>query len=470
MIKKLGYTFCFILLVQQMVLLSSCANIVPPTGGPRDSLPPRLVMAIPKDSATNVTGNKINLTFNEFVEIQSAQEQVIVSPYPKNAPVIDYKFRNVTVKLRDTLEPNTTYSINFGDAIKDVNEGNIVKGFTYVFSTGSVIDSSTFSGKVQIAQTGKIDTTLIVVLHRNGDDSAVAKERPRYITRLDGKGNFIFRNLPTGTFYAYVVPNEYSKKYDDTTKLFAFLDQPVNVNASTKAVTFYAFALEDKKPAAATATSKSNEPKNAEKKIIISSNLDNNRQDLLGDLVLTFNRPLKKFDSAGFQLTDTNFVGVGKPQFQLDSTNTKLTLKYPWQQDKPLRLVIQNDAVTDTTGLILPKKDTLEFVTKREADYGSVRLRFANLDTAAHPVLLLLKEDRIVEASPITQRDWTRKLFLPGEYDIRILYDTNKNGKWDTGYFFGKHLQPEIVSDLKLKLVVRANWDNEKDINLSMQR
>ncbi len=468
MLKRI---FCFFLLIvaaQQMLLLSSCANIVPPSGGPRDSLPPRLVTANPKDSATNFTGNKINLTFDEFVEIQSAQENVIVSPLPKNSPIIDYKFRNVSIKLKDTLEPNTTYSINFGEAIKDINEGNIVKGFTYVFSTGNTIDSNTFSGKVLLAQNGKTDSTLLVVLHRNGDDSAVAKERPRYITKLDGKGNFMFKNLPEGKFYAYVIPNEYSKKYEDSTKFFAFLDSAVLINNNTAAATFYAYKLAEATPAAT--PSKGNEPKNGEKKIIISNNLDNNRQDLLNDLILTFNKPLKKFDTTGFVLTDTNYTSVGKMRFTLDSTNTKLTIQYPWQQDKQLRLVIQKEAVTDTSGLILSKKDTLQFMTKRESDYGSVRLRFTNLDTATHPVLLLLKDDRIVESSRLTQRDWSRKLFPPGEYDVRILYDRNSNGKWDTGYFFGKHLQPEIVTDLNIKLAVRANWDNEKDINLSPQR
>jgi len=464
MIKRLLFIGFVIGCFQQMLLLSSCANIVPPTGGPRDSVPPRLVTSNPKDSAKNVNSNKIVLTFNEFVEIQSAQEQVIVSPYPKSSPVIEFKFRTVTIKLKDSLEANTTYSINFGDAIKDVNEGNIAKGFTYVFSTGSNIDSNTFSGNVLLAQNGKIDTTLIVVLHRNGDDSAVAKEKPRYITRLDGKGNFQFSNLPAGKFYAYVLPNEYSKKYDDTTKYFAFLDSAVDVNAATKAVTFYAFKKEEVKPAQ---QSKTNEPKNQEKKIIISNNLENNRQDLLSDLVLTFNKPIKRIDTSGFLLADTNYVSIGKPKLSLDSTGTKLNIAFPWQQDKPLRLVISKNAVTDTSGIILSKIDTLTFATKREADYGTVRLRFNNLDTTLRPVLLLMKEDSIVESSPINLRDWTRKLFPPGEYDVRILYDKNKNGKWDTGDFFGKHLQPEIVTDLKIKLAVRANWDNEKDINLS---
>jgi hypothetical protein len=118
---------------------------------------------------------------------------------------VDYKLRNVTVKLKDTLEPNTTYSFNFGDIIRDVNEGNIARNFTYAFSTGSSIDYNTYSGKVLEAETGKPyrDSSLLVILHRNLADTAVRKLSPRYFARTNGKGEFTFRNLPQGTFAVY---------------------------------------------------------------------------------------------------------------------------------------------------------------------------------------------------------------------------------------------------------------------------
>ena len=172
---------------------AGCANIIPPTGGPRDSTPPVLLQAIPRDSAINYQGNRILLSFNEYVTIENASENVLISPTQNNIPIIDYKLRNITVKLRDILEPNTTYSINFGNAIKDVNEGNIFKDFTYVFSTGPQLDDNTLSGRIVLAETGKVDSTMLAVLHRNLYDSAVAKEKPRYIARLDGKGSFRFQ-------------------------------------------------------------------------------------------------------------------------------------------------------------------------------------------------------------------------------------------------------------------------------------
>ncbi len=113
---------------------------------------------------------------------------------------MDYRLNTITVKLKDSLESNTTYSINFRNAIKDFSEGNILKGFTYIFSTGQYIDSLEITGKVILAETGKVDSTLIVMLHTCADDSIVVKEKPRYIAKVDGKGSFIFKNLPPKHF------------------------------------------------------------------------------------------------------------------------------------------------------------------------------------------------------------------------------------------------------------------------------
>jgi hypothetical protein len=191
------------------------------------------------------------------------------------------------------LEPNTTYSINFGNSIRDINEGNVYKDYTYLFSTGSTIDQNTVTGKVVMAETGKADSTLIVVLHRNLDDSAVVKEKPRYIARLDSSGNFQFRNLPEGIFALYALPNEFSKRYDDTTKPFAFADKPINTTEDTP-LTLYAYTLEKidtavaRKPATTNAPVKENNRNaNKDKQLRYQLNLDAGRHDLLKNLELT---------------------------------------------------------------------------------------------------------------------------------------------------------------------------------------
>jgi hypothetical protein len=122
--------------------------------------------------------------------------------------------------------------------------------------------------------------------------------------------------------------------------------------------------------------------------------------------------------------------------------------------------------MADSAGTTLRKNDTIRFFAKKVEDYGAVRLRFKNLDLAKNPVLQIVQNDKIIESTPLAGTEWSRKLFNPGEYDLRILFDDNKNGVWDQGRFFGVKRQPEIVITLNTKLSIRANWDNEKDITL----
>ena len=114
----------------------------------------------------------------------------------------------------------------------------------------------------------------------------------------------------------------------------------------------------------------------------------------------------------------------------------------------------------------LAKSDTLKFATKKESDYGSIRLRFMNLDLKRNPVLQLVQSDKIVESIKLTSTELTRKLYRAGSYDLRILYDTNQNGIWDTGVFGKVKRQPEIVQLISKPLVVKGNWDNEVNISL----
>src|SRR5262245_37324416 len=163
--KGLFLFFLIILSILKILVLSGCANIVPPQGGFRDSLPPVLVKVSPADSSVNFTGRKISFAFDEYIMVENFQQNMLVSPIPKTTPTYLSRLNTVTVTLKDTLEPNTTYTLNFGDAIKDVNEGNIMKNFTYVFSTGPSIDSLMFRGNVILAETGQVDSTLTVMLH-----------------------------------------------------------------------------------------------------------------------------------------------------------------------------------------------------------------------------------------------------------------------------------------------------------------
>ena len=465
----------FILLIIAISITSGpgCANIIPPQGGPKDSLPPVLLKATPGDSTRNFTGNKITFTFNEFVDVQGIQENLNVSPSPGINPKVDFKLNTVTVKLVDSLESNTTYSINFGDAIKDFTEGNTLKEFTYTFSTGRYIDSLELKGKVILAENGKIDTTLIVLLHTNPSDSAIIKERPRYVAKLDGTGSFIFKNLPPKTFYLYALKDEGgTRRYFSDKQLFAFADKPIVLNGITEPVTLYAFAEKEKIQSAFPANVNIGGRNikggvSSETRLKYQTNLTNNQQDLLGNFMITFEQALRSFDSTKIKLyTDSTFIPVADYTFQKDSTNKKVTLINTWKENTAYHIILDKDFAADSAGKKLLKTDTLHFQTKKMADYGSLQLKFKNLDTARHPVLLIVQNENILKSVPLKIAGFSQALFLPGEYELRILYDDNNNGTWDPGQFFGKHKQPELVKPVERKITVKPAFQNEFEIIL----
>src|SRR6478672_7137299 len=134
---------CFL----QIELQTGCAVIIPPTGGPRDTLPPQLLNESPHDSTLNFKGNRIVFTFDEFVEVQDVSKNLLFMPSVGKDPAINYKLRTVTVRLPD-LQPNTTYTLSLGDAIRDIDEANILRNFHYTFSTGPVMDTMQYSGRI----------------------------------------------------------------------------------------------------------------------------------------------------------------------------------------------------------------------------------------------------------------------------------------------------------------------------------
>ena len=471
--KRIFPFFLLIFLISKIPVLTGCANMIPPQGGPRDSLPPRLIKASPGDSTRNFTGSRITFSFNEFVELQNIQENLLVSPSPKINPIIDSKLNTVTVRIKDSLEPNTTYSLNFGSAIKDFNEGNVIKEFTYIFSTGNYIDSLELHGKVVLAETGKVDTTLVVLLHTSNADSAVVNERPRYLAKVDGKGNFVFKNLPPKTFYLYALKDEGgTRRYFNDKQLFAFANSPVTTQLKTEPVTLYAYAS---KPAALqtilqslnTGNKKKATAESADKRLRYQTNLVNKQQDLQGNFIMTFEQPLRLFDSSKIRLyTDSTFDPAAAYKFEKDSSNRKLQLTVTWKENTLYHIILDKDFAVDSFGRKLLKTDTLNFKTKKLDEYGSLQLKFRNLDLAKNPVLQFILNDLIYKSFPLNGNSFSQSLFLPGEYELRILYDDNKNGKWDPGYFFGKHKQPEIVKPVERKITVKAAWQNEVEIAL----
>jgi hypothetical protein len=463
-IKNLLYTAAVFLIIYILSITGSgCAQIGAPTGGPRDSIPPVLVSAVPQLLTTNFTGNKITLNFDEYINVNDVQKNVLVSPFPKTFPIIDFKLKTVTIKLKDTLLANTTYAINFGNAIVDNNEGNPFNEFTYVFSTGKTIDSLKFHGTVLMAETGKADTTLQALLYRNANDSTVEQRKPDYIAKIDANGKFTFTNLSEGIYRIYALKDgDGGKTYNSKIESFAFANTDITVAAITDSITLYAYEEEKDKKKGQAATPRTA----ADKKLKFTTSISNNVSlDLLTDLQLQFNNKLKIFDTTKIILTDTNFNKIAGSSILLDSTRKIVSIKNKWPFETPYRLIINKEAVSDSANNLLTKTDTIRFNTKKESDYGSLVLHFTKIDLARHPVIQFLSNAEIVKSVPVTGPAWSDKLFTPGEYELRILYDTNNNGVWDPGNY-AKKVQPENAVTLDKKLTIKADWENERDIEL----
>jgi uncharacterized protein (DUF2141 family) len=461
-------SFLFTLLIGLTSFISlvagvGCANIIPPQGGPKDTLAPRLLKVVPEDSSTNFRGRTITLTFDEFIELQNPAQNILITPtLPTNNQKIEGYLRTLTVRFVDSLEANTTYTLTFGNAIRDVNEGNVLPGFTYTFSTGPQLDSLTLSGNVVLAQSGGIDTALIVILHRNLDDSAVVKDRPRYLTRVDRSGNFTFRNLPAGTFALYALGDVAGRRYTSKSALFAFADTAIVVRPNTPPVTLYAYQ-EISKPTSTTSASTGNA---SDKRLRFSTNLSGSTQDLLDSFELRFEQPVRLLDTNLIRLRrDSTFAPVSYTT-RLDSSRKKLTFQTAWLDNTTYHLILEKDFAEDSVGRRLLKSDTLDFTTRKRGDYGSFQVRLRNVEASRNPVFQLLRNGAIVYSAPVQNNRVAQPLFMPGDYEIQILYDRNGNGKWDPGQFFGAKRQPELVRPVERKLTIKAGQAADVEISL----
>lgn len=198
-----------------VLAMASCAKRGTITGGEKDTLAPVLKMSFPKNFSTNFKGNEIKLTFDEYIKLKDLNKQLIISPPMKNEPLITPTSvsKYITIKINDTLQPNTTYSFNFGQSIQDNNEGNALNQFKYIFSTGTSIDSLTLNGKVTDAFEKEAASYVSIMLYDVTDkfkDSVIYNGNPRYITNtLDSLKTFKLENLKAGK-YLLVAMKDYN--------------------------------------------------------------------------------------------------------------------------------------------------------------------------------------------------------------------------------------------------------------------
>lgn len=220
-------------------LMTRCANQVAPTGGPKDTSPPKVVQAVPENRSVGFNERRIEITFDEYVTLNNASQQVLFSPPLTNKPDIKLGNKTVVIKLKEELRPNTTYTIQFGEAVKDLHEGNIFKDYAYSFATGETLDTLTLAGKVIDAATQKPVDKLFVELYTTDNlnrDSLFLQptlRAPDFIARTDKEGQFRFYGLPDKAFLVFALEDMNANLYYDMpNEKVAFLDTLVRPSDS----------------------------------------------------------------------------------------------------------------------------------------------------------------------------------------------------------------------------------------------
>lgn len=238
-LKRFIYTF---LLLISFTFFFNCAKRGMPQGGPIDSIPPVVIKANPENFSTNFKANEIIITFNEYIKLNNAQKQIIISP-PMDPKAETYPLssasKEVKIKITDTLLENTTYTINFGNSIQDNNEGNPLSFYKYVFSTGSYIDSLSVSGSIKDAYSNKTDEFVSIMLYEvdsTYNDSVVYNKLPTYISSTqDTVNTFTVDNMKAGVYkMVALLDKNQNYKFDPSNDKIGFLDSLITIPSSKK--------------------------------------------------------------------------------------------------------------------------------------------------------------------------------------------------------------------------------------------
>ena len=548
----MGHKFfrLLILVIALPTLMASCAQQIAPTGGDKDEMPPRILHSNPLNESVGMLRSEIMLEFDEYVSLKGAAQELIVSP-PLKYPV-DFRLKNkkLFVSWKDTLRENTTYLLQFGQGIVDVNEGNPLDSNVFVFSTGPYIDSFRIKGQVINAFDLKPMPDVWVMLYDQDIDTLPYSTLPRYFAKSDNQGVFELQYLSQGDYKIFgLISLNGGYFYDVQDETIGFLNGllPATSSADTSDTTYLIkmFVEEDSTQYLKSFVQEGNkglvlEFNRSVGEITITDLIGNENvsswseqwSNDLDSVTYWFPQP-NDYDSLKLKLEVDDFVdtlflrkptkkkpkpkkggakkgGAKKPQGSLslspsakgkqpyfkswklvsktpidkltgfekalfiedvDTTELEglitkgyydLVIKHPWKQGSKYKIIIPDSAIIDRYGETNADSLTYTFVASQKEDYGQLLIKH-NLPDNGHSYIWQLlndKKDVIDEKLVKPIGEITYPYLETGKYSIRILYDSNNNGIWDTGYYKGKR-QAENVKYYDQPIDIRSNWETD---------
>jgi len=544
--KKSLFLIQKILFLAVLFCVFGCANQQPPHGGPKDVTPPRLLKATPQNMSRHFNSKTVELDFDEYFKLSNQYTEITMSPTPDKQPEYRVKPKKLLITFKDTLEKNTTYVINFGKAIQDVNEGNTLLNFTYVFSTGPHIDSLSVSGTVINSITQKREKDITVMLFPADKDSIYfGKKKPSIYATTDTAGNFSMNNLHEGVYTIYALKQTVPTKiYSKDDELIAFLKKPIHLYSDTSDIQLTLFKQEPAKfalvpggkkfdydgkmvfyfnkpldnpslkiiyPPALDAQKLVEITKTKDTAYLYSRNMDfdsirvailDNGKPLdsislekgkkesfkqtytfglnltsgyllkpTNDLVITSGIPIDSYDESLITLTEDSVAVTGATITRDTTSPRKLILKYHWKPDSKYVLTIDDDAVTNVFGVKNKRYVSKRFQLDKEDNYSSLTLHVSVPDTSkSYIVELYITPGNILARNKITKNaTLSYKNFVTSKYYIRVIYDDNRNGKWDTGNVKKKQYPENIWID-PVQVTLRPNWDEDEKLDIPREQ
>jgi len=534
--QNLFFTFLGILVI------TGCASIgAGPQGGPKDTTAPKVLSMLPKNLTRNFNAKKVVIQFDEYFKLADQAKQFSVSPDMTVLPTLKIKGKSLEITFADTLEKNTTYTLNFGKSIVDVNEGNIVKNFSYVFATGPELDSLSISGNIKDALTGKPLIEAVAFILPLNKDTLFGKRKASIYTLTDSSGNYKIKNLRSDTYKVYALKEQSSDKiYQQSSDEIGFVKDPLVLKKDTQNVNMVVFKedastfrVNDRKLNADGSISMSFnqrlkkpeltviEPKEIDAGKIVrfnkeqdsvklwlkdlsfdstkvsitdagkllqtvkfnrgkketytrnvtpADNIEGNLLNPYKPFKLTFGVPIDAVDASKITLMEDSVV---KTNFTLEKDSMDFlsyNLKYPWKAKTIYEIKFGPGAFTAI--FKTPNKEfKKKFELAKSDDYGTLELKITTPEPNKQYLLEVFNESKVTVNNLVVSRDTTVKFtkYRAGKYFIRIIYDANKNGKWDTGNV-KQGIQPENIWNETKELSIRANWDRVEKITLPKEQ